>query len=136
MNQPKYFDRGDHILEIIEHSPTERTKILHPKPHTLGAALGVAAATAIVSAGVPARRIATRRKNAPQVAHVCRHRGDQPLRQELVRCVTCQGNVRLKLAVHACEIFGECLPAATHKNESSLKGCQGCGRFDPSAAGR
>lgn len=44
----------------------------------------------------------------------------------LVRCQTCQGNVRQKFAVHGCAIFGQCLPTLGVDPPSGYAKCAGC----------
>lgn len=46
----------------------------------------------------------------------------------LVRCQTCKGNVRQKFAVHACAIFGKCLPTLTGDPPEGYAKCHGCER--------
>jgi hypothetical protein len=58
----------------------------------------------------------------------CIHLGEQT-RVELIRCATCNGNVRIKFPVHACAVFGECLP--TYTGEHQLAKCHGCERREP-----
>jgi hypothetical protein len=55
----------------------------------------------------------------------CKHLGGE-LRTELIRCQTCRGNVRQKFPVHACEVFGECLPTYTGEAEGVPHRCKGC----------
>lgn len=62
---------------------------------------------------------------------VCRHLGPE-LRIELIQCQTCRGRVRQKFPVHACEVFGECLPTFT--GETEIAKCRGCPRYQPSSS--
>jgi hypothetical protein len=69
----KYFDRGDYVLEITEHSPTERTKRMLPKPHTKGLG-GVSAPVAPKQQPAPEpRRIENRRKRGVVFGATIRH---------------------------------------------------------------
>lgn len=40
----------------------------------------------------------------------CRFLGSETGETVLIKCKTCKGNVRMKYAIHSCEIFGKCLP--------------------------
>jgi hypothetical protein len=56
----------------------------------------------------------------------CAHLGPPTGALELVRCETCRGNVRQKVAAHECQAFGRCLPRARHENSSGVAGCVDC----------
>lgn len=61
----------------------------------------------------------------------CVHLGGY-IREAIVPCETCEGNVRLKKNLHACSIFGECLPDARKVVSSeAFRLCRGCDRFEP-----
>lgn len=70
----------------------------------------------------------------------CVHRGEVTGAIALVDCATCGGSVRKKLDVHACAIFGECLPsrsgivqsiASARYAAKAYQGCGGCQEREP-----
>lgn len=54
----------------------------------------------------------------------CIHQGVPPLREDLIPCKSCQGNVRLKKYVYSCSLqeIKECIPGI----EGVYEGVQGC----------
>jgi hypothetical protein len=44
------------------------------------------------------------------LATVCVHLGAATGEVEAIKCDTCNGNVRIKFAVHECAVHGNCLP--------------------------
>lgn len=44
----------------------------------------------------------------------------------LIKCETCQGNVRQKFKVHGCKIYGECLPEYVGQTEGVPQTCFNC----------
>jgi hypothetical protein len=125
----KYFDRGDYVLEITEHSPTERTKRMLPKPHTKGLG-GVTAPVVPKPQPAPvARRIETKRKGSKRAAQKsrCVYLGDRRVNragepQSLkVLCVTCQGAQNIDQPVFNCAIFSRCLPNFRPTGEAADK---------------
>lgn len=61
----------------------------------------------------------------------CPHLAEATNAVALVGCQSCKGRVRLKLPIHACGLFGECVPSAGLKNDSGVRGCKGCMRVAP-----
>jgi hypothetical protein len=59
------------------------------------------------------------------LATVCVHLGAATGDVEAIKCDTCNGNVRIKFAVHECAVNGMCLPAYNGSKSKSL-GCEQC----------
>ncbi len=73
--------------------------------------------------GFPDERL---RRNCRETSTAnCLHLGEETGAVELIRCETCNGNVRLKFPVHACAVNGLCLPTFAGNGESKL-GCRQC----------
>lgn len=70
-------------------------------------------------------------KSVPSVAMPCIHLGEQ-IREELIKCKTCRGNVRVKFPVYQCDVFGECL--STYRGEHELAKCDGCEKRESTPA--
>lgn len=58
----------------------------------------------------------------------CKNLGSQ-VGEALIKCETCQGNVRLKFSTHECAVFGNCLPTYRGQVEAG-HGCIGCARWE------
>lgn len=61
----------------------------------------------------------------------CKHQSDKQIDTALIKCETCQGNVRLKFQIHECAIFGKCLPTFSGVVDDG-HGCIGCERREVS----
>lgn len=57
----------------------------------------------------------------------CRRQQEPTGENALIRCTTCQGNVRLKFPIHGCEKHVHCLPTYTgDKREGLPMSCRQC----------
>jgi hypothetical protein len=56
----------------------------------------------------------------------CIYRGTEDQEPALILCESCQGRVRIKYPVRACEIHNFCLPTFQGAPQSGFKQCHGC----------
>jgi hypothetical protein len=120
----KYFDRGDYILEITEHSLTERTKRKLPKPHTKGRG-GITAPVVPKPQRAPEpRRIVPKRKGgkkSPVERSRCAYLGERVIGRGgepeslKVLCVTCQGANNIDQPVYLCHAPAHAKAAYTNR---------------------
>lgn len=66
-------------------------------------------------------------RGCERVTPACRFLGPATNEIALIKCESCQGNVRKKFPIHECAIFGRCLPTYSGIVDDG-HGCIGCDR--------
>jgi hypothetical protein len=75
--------------------------------------------------GRTARSIRAERKRQEAVSG-CRHFGEPTGETYKLKCENCRGNVRIKHAIHVCDIWITCLPIAQDTNKLDIMTCRRC----------